>query len=112
MPSEYNRTEPVEAIDLAAQAAELRAARAEGRALPAGRLLGLPELPDEDVWVDIAGAEAVTDTPARTISGWLARGGPKRAPFPAPHRLLYRLYWPLSTLEEWTSEYRAAAQQG
>lgn len=102
---EYDRTEPVEVITLAEQAAELRAARDEGRTPPAGRLLGLPELPDGDVWVDIAGAEAVTGKAAKTISAWLARGGPKRAPFPAAHRLLYRQYWPLSTLEAWTAEY-------
>ncbi|WP_143861332.1 hypothetical protein [Nocardia amikacinitolerans] len=89
-------------IDLAAQ---IRQARAEGRKPPAGRLLGLPELPAGDVWVDIAGTEAVTGIPSRTITGWLARSGPKKAPFPAPHRFLYRLYWPLSTVEEWTCAY-------
>jgi hypothetical protein len=112
MPNEYTRTEPVETVDLDELAAQLRAARAAGRTPPAGRLLGLPELPSEDVWVDIAGAAAVTGTPARTITGWLTRGGPKRGPFPAPHRFLYRLYWPLSVLEEWTGEYRATGQQG
>jgi hypothetical protein len=32
-----------------------------------------------------AGAEAVTATPSRTITGWLARGGPKK---PEPARIL------------------------
>jgi hypothetical protein len=105
MLGDSSRTRPVEDIALAAQAAQIRQARAEGGKPPAGRLLGLPELPDGDVWVDIAGAEAVTGILSRTITGWLARGGPKKAPFPAPHRFLYRLYWPLSTLEDWASDY-------
>ncbi|MEU7634345.1 hypothetical protein AB0C34_30980 [Nocardia sp. NPDC049220] len=105
MPRDSSRTRPVEDIALAAQAAQLRQARTEGRTPPAGCLLGLPELPGGDVWVDIAGAEAITGIPSRTITGWLARGGPKKAPFPAPHRILYRLYWPLSALEEWTGDY-------
>jgi hypothetical protein len=105
MPPDVSRTQPVEDVDLATHAAVIREALADGRKPPVGRLLGLPELPDEDVWVDIAGAEAITGTPARTITGWLSRGGPKRAPFPAPHRFLYRLYWPLSALESWTGDY-------
>lgn len=109
MPSESSRTEPVEEVDLATHAAQLGQARAEGRTPPAGRLLGLPELPDDDVWVDIAGAEAITGVASRTITGWLARGGPKKAPFPAPHRFLYRLYWPLTTLEDWNRDYTGTA---
>lgn len=105
MPADPRRTRPVEEIDLAGHAAAIRQARAEGQLPPSGRLLGLPELPDGDVWVDIAGAEAVTGVPARTITGWLTRGGPKKAPFPAPHRILYRLYWPLSKLEQWADDY-------
>jgi hypothetical protein len=105
MPADPDRTRPVENIDLAGQREQIRQARAEGREPPAGRLLGLPELPGDDVWVDIAGAEAVTGIPSRTITGWLARRGPKKAPFPTPRRILYRLYWPLSTLEDWTGDY-------
>jgi hypothetical protein len=112
MPSDSSRTQPVEDVDLATHAAQLSEARAEGRTPPAGRLLGLPELPDDDVWVDIAGAEAITGIPSRTITGWLSRGGPKKAPFPAPHRFLYRLYWPLSTLEDWTGDYSGASSAG
>lgn len=107
MPSD-SRTQPVEDVDLATHAAQLRRARAEGRTPPAGRLLGLPELPDGDMWADIAGAEAITGIRSRTITGWLARGGPNKAPFPAPHRFLYRLYWRLSTLEDWTTDYGVA----
>ncbi|WP_280470616.1 helix-turn-helix transcriptional regulator [Nocardia farcinica] len=99
------RTRPVQDLDLTAQVAQIRRARADGGPLAAGRLLGLPELPDGDVWVDIAGAEAITGSPSRTITGWLARGAPKKAPFPAPHRILYRLYWPLSELERWVDAY-------
>lgn len=104
MPRETERTEHAETVDLAEQVAELRQARAEGRTPPAGRLFGLPELSDGDVWVDIAGAVMVTGAAERTISSWLARGGPKRAPFPPGRRLLYRLYWPMSVLEEWARE--------
>ncbi len=69
--------------------------------IPAGRLLGLPELPENDVWVDVAGAAALTQVKPKTITSWLARGGPVRAPFPKPYRLLYRLYSKRSDLEQW-----------
>ncbi|WP_067828370.1 hypothetical protein [Actinomadura kijaniata] len=102
MPRTTNEpTEPAEVVGLAEQAAQIRAAREDGRAVPAGRLLGLPELPDGDVWVDIAGAAAITGLQAKTITGYLTKGGPKAAPFPAAHRFLYRLYWPLSEVEAW-----------
>lgn len=111
-PTERRGTEPVEAVDLAEHAQQLAQARAAGTAAAAGRLLGLPELPGGDVWADIAGAAAVTGIAPKTISGWLTRGGPKSAPFPAPHRFLYRNYWPLSELEDWTEGYRAEQQAG
>lgn len=101
MPDDETRTQPVEDIDLAVQAEWIRRARDEGRDVPAGRLLGLPELPDGDVWVDIAGASAITGLAAKTITGYLNRGQPRYWPFPAAHRFLYRLYWPMSVLEEW-----------
>ncbi|WP_194829249.1 hypothetical protein [Nocardia sp. XZ_19_231] len=109
MPVDPTRTRPVEDLDLADRSAQIRQARASGEKPPAGRLLGLPELPDGDVWVDIAGVEAITEIPSRTVSGWMARGGPKKAPFPAPHRVLYRLYWPLSVLEQWHEDYTRGA---
>lgn len=77
---------------------------AAGKRLPAGQLLGLPEL-DGDVWADIAGAAAITGAPPRTITGWLNRRGPKRCPFPEPRRSLYRLYWPVSVLQSWRDDY-------
>jgi hypothetical protein len=101
--SDAGRTEHVEAVDLADHVAQLQQAVAEGLTPPAGRLLGLPDLPDGDVWVDIAGAVMVTGVAQRTISSWLSRGGPRDAPFPAGHRFLYRLYWPLSTLQAWVA---------
>ena len=51
------------------------------------------------MWVDIAGASAVSGAAPKTITGWLSRGGPKHGPFPAAHRFLYRLHWPLSQIE-------------
>ncbi len=88
-------------VDLADHAAALSAAIARGEHVPAGRLLGLPELPEGDVWCDIAGASALSGAPARTITSWLSRGGPKRNPFPQPGRILYRLYWPSKAVREW-----------
>lgn len=107
MPETDNRssTKPVETVDLAVQVEQIRQARDAGHAVPAGRLLGLPELPGDDVWVDIAGASAITGLEAKTITGYLNRGQPKRCPFPGGHRILYRLYWPLSTIESWCEEY-------
>lgn len=109
---EVNSTDHVEAVALAEQAEEIRAALADGKVPSAGALLGLPVLDGGDVWADIAGAEAVTGFPAKTITSWLARSGPKKCPFPAAHRFLYRLYWPLGVLQAWTEEYRAEYGQG
>lgn len=104
-PREVNSTDHVETASLAELAAEIKASLTAGKMPAAGALLGLPPL-DGDVWSDIAGAVAVTGFPRRTIAGWLSRGGPKRCPFPAPRRYLYRLYWPLSELQAWLAEYR------
>lgn len=54
-----------------------------------GTVTGLPELPDDDVLVDTAGAAALVRVNPKTITGRLARSGPKKQPFPSPHRLLY-----------------------
>ncbi|WP_433527775.1 hypothetical protein ACQPZ2_44115 (plasmid) [Nocardia pseudovaccinii] len=91
----------VEEVAVTEQLRELRRVLAEGRPLAAGRLWGLPELSDGDVWVDIAGAAAAVGAEPRTITSWLTRRGPKRHPFPPAHRYLYRLYWPLSVIQEW-----------
>lgn len=91
-------------VDLASRVATLSAALARGEVVPAGRLLGLPELPEGDVWCDIAGASALSGVPARTITGWLSRGGPKRNPFPRPDRILYRLYWSSNAVREWREQ--------
>lgn len=91
-------------VALDAQLQSIRELLAAGQRPPAGQLLGLPEL-DGDMWADIAGAVAITGTPARTITGWLNRRGPKRCPFPEPRRSLYRLYWPVSVLQAWLEEY-------
>ena len=65
MANDAGRTEHIEAVDLADQIAQLRQAVAEGHVPPAGRLLGLPELPEGDIWVDIAGAVVITGAPQR-----------------------------------------------
>ncbi len=88
-------------VDLADHVAALSAALARGESVPAGRLMGLPELPEGDVWCDIAGASALSGAPSRTITGWLSRGGPRHNPFPQPDRILYRLYWPSKAVREW-----------
>jgi hypothetical protein len=57
-------------------------------------------------WVDIVGASVITGFAPKTITGWLARGGPSRCPFPPAYRFLYRLYWPLEVVTAWT-EYQS-----
>ena len=101
-------TEPVE---LAAHATVLADAIRAGRVVPAGRLFGLPELPSDDYWLDMAGATAITGIPPKTITSWLARGGPARNPFPIPHRFLYRLYWRGTQITSWQARERATASQ-
>jgi hypothetical protein len=88
-------------MGLTAHLATITKAIDAGSKVPAGRLYGLPELPDDGCWVDIAGAAALTEVAPRTITAWLARGGPVRNPFPSPYRVLYRLYWPLAEVESW-----------
>ena len=88
-----------EETDMAEHLEALRHALEAGQA-GAGRLLGLPEL-DGDVWLDMAGAAAVSGCQPRTITAWLTRRGPKRNPFPQAHRFLYRLYWPMGVVTEW-----------
>jgi len=88
-------------VELAAHSLALAEAIRLGSAVPMGRLYGLPELPEDDYWVDMAGADALTGVPPKTITSWLTRGGPIRNPFPAPHRLLYRLYWRGIEIASW-----------
>jgi hypothetical protein len=92
---------PTAVVDLDQQRESLAESIRHGRFVPAGRLLGLPELPDGDVWVDTAGASAVARAAPKTMSGWLARQRPRGNPFPQPTRVLYRLYWPLSAVSSW-----------
>ena len=98
-------------IELQAHAAALSEAIRDGRPVPAGRLFGLPELPGDDCWLDMAGAAAITGAPPKTITSWLARGGPVRNPFPVPHRFLYRLYWRGTEITSWQAREPAAAQR-
>jgi hypothetical protein len=58
-------------------------------------------LPGNDYWLDMAGATALTGIAPKTISSWLARGGPARNPFPVPQRFLYRLYWSGADITSW-----------
>ena len=96
-------------IELAAHASALADAFRAGRTVPAGRLLGLPELSGGDYWVDMAGATALTGIPPKTITSWLARGRPVRNPFPVPQRFLYRLYWRGTDIASWQARETAVA---
>jgi hypothetical protein len=91
-------------MNLADQITNLRRARAAGEPIAAGRLLGLPDLPDGDVWVDTAGASALTGVPVKTITSWLLRGAPVDYPFPSALRMLYRRFWRASEVEAWRRE--------
>lgn len=97
-------------VGLTAHASGLAKAVRTGSAVPMGRLYGLPELPDNDYWLDTAGAAALTGIPPKTITSWLTRGGPIRNPFPAPRRLLYRLYWRGSQIASWQARERVGTQ--
>jgi hypothetical protein len=92
-----------ERVELAGQVSALAEAVSAGTVVPAGRLYGLPELSGGGCWVNMAGAAALTGVPPRTITSWLARGGPIRNPFPTPHRILYRLFWPRDEIDSWRS---------
>lgn len=94
---------------LAVHTSALSRAVNAGRAVPAGKLYGLPELPEGNCWVDMAGVAALTGVPPKTITSWLTRGGPTRNPFPAPRRLLYRLYWPKGDIDTWKRKEQEAA---
>lgn len=96
-------------LELAAHARALADGIRAGRAVPAGRLFGLPELPSDHYWLDMAGATALTGIPPKTITSWLARGGRARNPFPVPDRFLYRLYWRGAEIESWQAREAAAA---
>lgn len=98
---EPTRTEPVAVVDTEALQEAMTEALEEDLPIPAGRLLGLPELPGDGVWVDIAGAALVAGVRPNTISSWLARAEPRGNPFPAPTRILYRNYWPLDWVQNW-----------
>jgi hypothetical protein len=91
-------------VELAARARALTEALQTGTAVPAGRLLGLPDLPDNDYWLDTAGVTALTGIRPKTISSWLTRGGPVRNPFPVPQRFLYRLYWRGTSVSSWLAK--------
>jgi hypothetical protein len=71
----------------------------------------LPELAGDDYWLDMAGTTALTGIPPKTITGWLARGGPARNPFPVPDRFLYRLYWRGTEIESWQARETVAGGQ-
>ncbi|MBB6038520.1 hypothetical protein [Phytomonospora endophytica] len=96
----HTPTPPVVPGALGTSIDDLTAAVEAGTA-SAGRLLGLPELPGDGVWVDIAGAAAVVGVASQTITGWVNSNAPQELPFPAPQRILYRLYWPLADIQGW-----------
>jgi hypothetical protein len=107
----WGPTDPVETVNLKEHLAAIREALDAGRRPEAGGLLGLPALED-DVWVDTAGAAAVVGVPPKTITCWLSRGRPASMPFPAAHRYMYRLYWPLSQIEAWARFYSGSENSG
>jgi hypothetical protein len=98
-------------IELAAHASALAEAVLAGRTVPAGRLFGLPELPGDDYWVDMAGATALTGILPKTITSWLVRSGPVRNPFPVPQRFLYRLYWRGADIASWQAREIGAGRR-
>ena len=99
-----------DSVELAAHAAALAETVRTGSSVPMGRLYGLPELRD-DYWVDMAGAADLTGVRPKTITSWLSRGGPIRNPFPAPHRLLYRLYWRGTEIASWQAREQGLSQR-
>jgi hypothetical protein len=71
-----------------------------------GRWWGLPPLPDGDIWLDCEQVGVLTCRPTHTISSWLYRGGPARAPFPQPALTInYRLYWRRTIIAAWMVAY-------
>jgi hypothetical protein len=88
--------------------AALATAVSFGERVPTGRLFGLPELPSDDAWCDLAGASVIAGVDMTTVTRWLARGGPGDNPFPAPALVLCRIYWKLSDLDRWKSAEIAA----
>ncbi len=108
MSDEYAPVGRPETANLAEVNRALRRALDSGATVPAGRLWGLPEPPDGDCWVDMAGAAALAGTEPKTITSWIARGGPKACPFPAGTRYLYRLHWSRSVIMDWVERYREA----
>ena len=72
-------------IELQAHAAALGEAIRDGKAVPAGRLFGLPELPGDDYWLDMAGATA---TPSGVVYEM-----PPRDLFP------FKQEWPLLSIQ-------------
>jgi hypothetical protein len=98
-------------LELAAHARALAEVVRAGRSVPAGRLFGLPELPENEYWLDMAGATALTSIRPKTITGWLVRGGPVRNPFPVPDRFLYRLYWRSTEIESWLAREQPLRRQ-
>ncbi|ONF73962.1 hypothetical protein [Amycolatopsis keratiniphila] len=104
-PVEHQPTEHAETATMDEQRADL-AERwktiSSGAAAPSGGgLWGLPELPDGEVWVDMAGASVIACLSPSTIRSYLTTGKPKRNPFPPARRYLYRLFWPLSEIRDW-----------
>lgn len=88
-------------MDLADHAAALSAALARGESVPAGRLMGLPELPEGDVWCDIAGCVCAFGSTGPDNYRLAEPQGTENNPFPQPNRILYRLYWPSKAVREW-----------
>ncbi|WP_144127760.1 hypothetical protein [Catellatospora sichuanensis] len=94
-----------EVTSLDAQYAFLLEAARNNADIPAGRLLGLPDLGPDDCWVDVAGAAAIAGVKPKTVTGWLSRGKPANVPFPSATLILNRLYWSRTSIEAWCTAY-------
>jgi hypothetical protein len=77
-----------------------------------GGVWGFPELPPGDIWVPTVGAIVVTGRPARQITAYIAKGGPKSNPFPIPHTFMRRSFWKLSELRAWVAREDAQLHGG
>lgn len=102
------RTEHVKVVEYAevrsCLSADLEQQRRYEWRLRGGYLWGLP---GRTQWAEIVGASVIAGVEPRTITGWLAKGGPAGRPFPSPHRFLDRLYWELDTVQDWCAWYHA-----
>jgi hypothetical protein len=66
----------------------------------------LPDLDEEDTWLTTNEVAERLGVAPKTITGWIARGGPKSCPFPKGTRVNYRNYWPAKVIDDWHATWR------